>query len=616
MMSAPEAAASLAGRAVLGPGRAECPADGPRLYRPPVYRPAAAAVDRVRSNLTTGAGARTRVPWFGITSFWGHLRHFIASAIATEDVDSRDWMTPDDPAALADAIAEHLGAPARGASLVEAVGRDVWIDWIADTGDDQDVSRAVAAMVFSEYSLPDPDREGADLDAPRGDLLLFGGDTAYPVATVSEIHNRVIVPFNSVLHERNDGRARVLLGIPGNHDWYDGLDGFARMFRRKLAPKDDHELEASLEPHEDGRFGRAVAWADRFVQGGQVQKPKALVLEGYTAVQSASFFLLPLTRTLPLFGVDRQLKSVDLRQRRFFKAWWRRNPGVTPMVALHEPVHAFGAAEPHPHTPIASLELDLEHDDHLVIAGDIHHYERFRRGRTLHVTAGGGGAFLHPAPLAAGRRLLPFDREWPGPRQSSALLSSVPWHVAAGRAGFLPHLILLALFAPPLGLGAGWVGTEAAVGTASVVAGGLSAVVFALLGGIQKGRAVGIGLLAGGAGVVTGLVPMITSLALLKAFDLGSLPTTPLLFGATSLVLAVVFGALVFGAFLAALTRLGYDHYEAFTALGHPGYKHFVRLRVRADGAGVDAWCLGLEDPLAPGERPVLVDAFSWRPVR
>ena len=32
---------------------------------------------------------------------------------------------------------------------------------------------------------------------------------------------------------RDDGRQRVLLGIPGNHDWYDGLDGFGRMFRRR-----------------------------------------------------------------------------------------------------------------------------------------------------------------------------------------------------------------------------------------------------------------------------------------------------------------------------------------------------------------------------------------------
>lgn len=616
-MMAPTAASALESRPLAQPRRGPEPAtEAPRLYGAPRHRPAPATTDVVRSGLTAGAGARTRVPWFGITSLWGHLRHFVASAIATEDVDSRDWMTPDEPLALADAVAAELGATPRGAPLVDTLGRDLWIDWVADTGDDLEVSRAVASMIFDAYSLPDPDRDGAHLEAPRGDVLLFGGDTAYPVATVNEIHNRVIVPFNSVLHERNDGRRRVLLGIPGNHDWYDGLDGFARMFRRKLAAKDEHELEAALDPHGARRLGRAVEWADRFVQGGQVQKPKALVLEGYTALQSASFFLLPLTPTIPLFGVDRQLKSVDLRQRRFFKAWWRRHPGVTPFVALHEPVHAFGEARAHPSTPVASLELDLERDEHLVLAGDIHHYERFRRGRTLHVTAGGGGAFLHPAPLATTCRALPFEREWPGPRQSRALLGAVPWHVASGRSGFLPHLVLLALFAPALGLGAGWGGTAAAVGTASVVAGGLSAVVCALLGGIQKGRVVGVGLLAGAAGVLTGLVPMVTSLALLKAFDLGNLPATPLLFGATSLVLAVLFGALVFGAFLAALTRLGYDHYEAFTALGHPGYKHFVRLRIRADGAGVDGWCLGLEDPLAPGERPVLVDTFTWRPRR
>ena len=28
----------------------------------------------------------------------------------------------------------------------------------------------------------------------------------------------------------------------------------------------------------------------------------------------------------------------------------------------------------------------------------------------------------------------------------------------------------------------------------------------------------------------------------------------------------------------------------------------------------IDAWCVGLVDPLAPDEKPVLVDVFSWKP--
>jgi hypothetical protein len=58
----------------------------------------------------------------------------------------------------------------------------------------------------------------------------------------------------------------------------------------------------------------------------------------------------------------------------------------------------------------------------------------------------------------------------------------------------------------------------------------------------------------------------------------------------------------------------GYEHMQALTALDHPGFKHFVRLRVRADGTGIDAWCVGLADPLAADAQPELVDVFTWRP--
>jgi hypothetical protein len=55
---------------------------------------------------------------------------------------------------------------------------------------------------------------------------------------------------------------------------------------------------------------------------------------------------------------------------------------------------------------------------------------------------------------------------------------------------------------------------------------------------------------------------------------------------------------------------------QAFTVLDHAGFKQFVRLRVRADGSGIDGWCIGAANPLRDGEKPVLVDHFSWRPFR
>src|SRR5262245_58273972 len=204
----------------------------------PACRPAPSA-PRNSQRFTRGRQSPRGVVWFGLRSFWGHLRHFVAAAIATEDIDSRDWMTPDAPAELSAHVARALGGDASAASLVEALGRDLWIDYVSDTGDDVSVSRAVASLVVQTYELPDPDRPHTFLRAPRGDILLFGGDTAYPVATAQEITNRVLVPFNQALSEHHDGAQRVLLGIPGNHDWYDGLDGFGRMFRRRFEDEAD-----------------------------------------------------------------------------------------------------------------------------------------------------------------------------------------------------------------------------------------------------------------------------------------------------------------------------------------------------------------------------------------
>ena len=156
------------------------------------------------------------VVWFGARSFWGHLRHLVASAIASESVDSRDWMEVDEPQALIQRIVEVLGGDAHAGSLVQALGRDLYIDFVADTGDDVAVSRAVARLLFASYELPDPDHPDAFLVAPRGDVLFFGGDTAYPVATAKEITNRLIVPWTQVLQALpDDGRTRVLLGLPG-----------------------------------------------------------------------------------------------------------------------------------------------------------------------------------------------------------------------------------------------------------------------------------------------------------------------------------------------------------------------------------------------------------------
>ncbi|MGC4091609.1 MAG: hypothetical protein QM756_27755 [Polyangiaceae bacterium] len=573
-------------------------------------RPEALLKSEIRPSFVRGKVEPRGVVWFGIRSFWGHLRHFVASGIATEDIDSRDWMTPDQPAELCTRVIATLGGDTRADNVVDALGRDLWIDYISDTGDDVSVSAAVAELLFSELELPDPDAPEAKLLAPRGELLLFGGDTAYPVATAKEISNRVLVPFNQVLDRLGPSKPRVLLGIPGNHDWYDGLDGFGRMFRRR-----DDEDDAAARPSMLGVSKRMLEhyaeWARELVRGGKVEKPKALVISGYTPVQNGSYFVLPLSRTIHLFAADRQLKTLDSRQRRFLGNWYQAHPEVAPWVLLPDPLYAFGRPSPTGTHMIEALSFDFDARSHFLLAGDLHHYERIADERLLHVVAGGGGAFLHPAPMYEGR--LRANMRWPDAKQSRALLRGVAWKVALGRSGFLPHLALAAIYSPALSFGTRFYARLGMILPAPILLTLLVGIVYSLIGGVrEKPRAVVP--LAFAAGLLTALVPVAASLAINRAS--GSLHVDTPLWCVVSLTLvaAVFLGAFIFGAYLALLTRLGLEHTQAFTALDHPGFKHFVRLRVRADGKGVDGWCIGLTDPLRPGERCVLVDQFQWRP--
>ena len=561
----------------------------------------------VRRSFTRRRASPPGIAWYGFRSLWGHLRHFVASAIATDGIDARDWMVPDSPDQILRRISRRLGGDPQEKSLTGALGRDLWIDYLADSGEHAGVTEAVASMVLREYTLTD--EEGGELVAPRGELLIFGGDTAYPVATVKEIHDRVTVPFNKAGEKLGvDGRPRVLLGIPGNHDWYDGLDGFGRMFRRRRW-QDEEQLRPSMEAiGKKAPLEGAVDFVGSFVAGEEVDKIDAVLIDGYRSVQTASYWCVPLAPGLDLWGVDRQLRRVDGQQVEFFKRRRRRREDTKRWVLLPDPVLAFGKESKTGKGSMDRLDLDPEAEDMLIVSGDIHHYRRESLGESTHVTAGGGGAFLHPAPIDRSKTN-EVSEEWPNAEQSSAILKSVPWHIMLGRAGMIPHVVMLLLFAPALGVGGFW-GRHAGMVSASIVAAFVTAIVYALLGNIRHGPRLRVATLAAGAGALTGLVPALTAAVVAWAESRFQFELSTLLSGVLALAMAVFFGGFTFGGYLAALTRFGIEESQAFTAIAHPGYKHFIRARVKHRGE-VECWVIGLEDPLA-NEAPVLVDHFVW----
>ncbi|MDB4934721.1 MAG: uncharacterized protein JWP87_1693 [Labilithrix sp.] len=570
--------------------------------------------------VTRGTKKPRAIAWFGFSAFWGHLRHLVASVIATENIDSRQWMIPEAPDVLLGRVLEIIGPRAtrgtaqamaqREGTLAEAMGGDVWIDFVSDCGDDVTVSETVARMFVGEYEVADPDAKGEKLVLPRGDILFLGGDLAYPVATVLEMTRRLVEPWNRVLEQHTAGGPRVLLAVPGNHDWYDGLDGFSRLCQAPCAFEDRAPTSSDPDPlHPQPDEHPVLAWAEAFARGDQVKKPTALALAGYLAVQRASYFRLPLAPGLDLFAVDRQLRRVDPRQQAYFAV-----PGAPArLVVVPDPARAWGEKRPHGSATLDSLGIVMDKSPTLLLAGDIHHYERSHEGRSIHVVAGGGGAFLHGARIA-GDGEYAVEAEFPGPRASWKMLLDLPWFCALGRAGWL----LPAVFAvgDAIALEEHFRGGPRSSAAVALAIGLIVAFGTALLVGWRRHRAARVVPFATGLGLAIGAIPVAIgigtdALAMRVMGHWGS----PVAF-AGALVLATMASSFLFGGMLLLIARLGLSHAQAYAAMGSPGYKHFVRLRVRAGEGGmsqVDAWVIGIVDPIAR-PTPVLIDSFRFDP--
>src|ERR1051325_9037056 len=98
-------------------------------------------------------------------------------------------------------------------------------DYVADTGDGWNSTYAIAHAVSKPAWTP---RGHAPLR--RGKLLILGGDLVYPYPSRQLYHDRLIVPFTVASQEVPTDDHSEVLAVPGNHDWYDSLANFRRVF--------------------------------------------------------------------------------------------------------------------------------------------------------------------------------------------------------------------------------------------------------------------------------------------------------------------------------------------------------------------------------------------------
>jgi hypothetical protein len=172
-----------------------------------------------------------------------------------------------------------------------------------------------------------------------------------------------------------------------------------------------------------------------------------------------------------------------------------------------------------------------------------------------------------------------------------------------GRAGYIVHRVAGAVAAMELAIG--WHHRQRFAVVSLIVTLVTTWALYALAGH-HRAHPRRVLALAVPFGAALGLAPFGLSLLLRQLVH--ALP----LLGRDAVVMVVYafFAAFLFGVFLALCALGGLEMQQVFTVLGHPGFKHFVRMRVSPDGT-IDAWAIGKDDPLAT-DGPWLLDRWTW----
>ncbi|CAN5814918.1 hypothetical protein BH11GEM2_BH11GEM2_28210 [soil metagenome] len=285
------------------------------------------------------------VGWFAPLQLLQTGMQVVVSTAFAENSDRR----------ILDAVIHHEVEPCDYSHLDE-----VWIDYVADTGDGWNSTYAIA------HALAQPSLKVDGLETPtqRGQIMVFGGDEVYPTATRAEYETRLVAPYETAL-PHSEAPHPTVFAVAGNHDWYDSLVAFSRLF---------------------------CSGGTRWFAGWQTK-------------QSLSYFVCKLPQGWWLVGTDVQLHSdIDEPQLRYFREIAEQmGPDDKVILCTAEPHWVYEAKYEKfdPHINQANLKFLEEkifgNRIAVYLAGDLHHYRRHSdlSGRQQ-ITAGGGGAFLYP----------------------------------------------------------------------------------------------------------------------------------------------------------------------------------------------------------------------------
>lgn len=220
-------------------------------------------------------------------------------------------------------------------------------------------------------------------------FAVLASDVVYPVGSAGDYGTKFYRPYR-------DYQAPVY-AIPGNHDWYDDLQGFMGEF------SDAPPLSPQAPPRLLSRaWLRSLMWhtprppdEQRLAEARQMRSAPA-----QQALQPGPYWAID-AGPVRIIGIDTGLLgTIDAEQGRWLR---EMSEGDVPKILVTgSPLYVD--AEHHPCDiedggTVDDIVRDPAHHYVAAIGGDIHNYQRYPvqvDGRTIqYVVAGGGGAFMH-----------------------------------------------------------------------------------------------------------------------------------------------------------------------------------------------------------------------------
>jgi hypothetical protein len=532
---------------------------------------------------------------------------------------------------FADKREVEAGLPAEYYDFSGAGPGDFWFDYISDIGDGFNATYATAAeLAKPELTLPAPDG-GKTVVTQRGRLLVLGGDEVYPVGAATNYENRTTKPYGAALPVRGPDSPAVL-AVPGNHDWYDGLTAFLRVFCQSWL--DDPSSPQSPESRQDGGTLRRVDQASRNME----------FMGGWRTLQSRSYFAAKLPHNWWVWGIDIQFDTyIDAPQLAYFIEAAKLVGDGSIVLCTAKPSWVDLEEEPASFETLQWFMRRILGDNiasvRLIVSGDSHHYARYQLpGAPQLITCGGGGAYLSathdlPADLkldaTLGRveggaaatyrreRIYPDDADSKGLawRHFLAIPHRNAWFASLAGGLYVLFTLLAAAAQKPVagGFGARLLAFDgihpSAFRFAPPILPALVLAVLIVLGAIGltqpapgrpgRWRKVAVGTAHGLAHLVAALVIGTVIAAALRALQVTDWPGVAkgLLFTAAVSVVGALFGSFLLAGYLIAASRLArVNTNELYAGMQIEDRKSFLRLRVDADTRELHVYPVKLHD--------------------